>query len=157
MSGDRSLQLRAQEIINAHPDGMTVRDAMKQAILERYADNPERMADAFATVAAGGMSQLRKRTYELPDDEGLFQIPSWIGIRTEDGDMLVQREAATLGQAAQWAREGLQHHSVQRVRFKRAADQLEQLKDEKRELPWWNARRLLAAIETTDEVGDGAE
>lgn len=155
MSNDRaSLQLRAQEIITASPDGMTVREALKRAILERYPNDPERIAEAFASAASGAMSGLRKRTYELPDDDGaLFEIPAVIGIRTEDGDLLVQREAAQAGQVLQWQREGHQHHATQLLRFKRAGTALEMLKDQDPALPWWKARHMLTSGES--EADDG--
>lgn len=149
-----SLQLRAQEIINANPEGMTTREAMKRAILERYPNDIEAVAEAFAAVAQGSLSGLRKRTYELPDSEGaLFELPAIIGIRTEDGDLLVPRQHANLGQARQWQREGEQHHATQLLRFKRASNDLEPLKDEPAELPWWSARNMLTAVdeESADE------
>lgn len=152
-SNDRaSLQLRAQEIINSNPDGMTTREALKRAILERYPNDPEAIADAFAAVAQSSMSGLRKRTYELPDeDSGLFEIPSVIGIRTEDGDLLIPREHAALGQVRQWQKEGQSHHATQLLRFKRAGADLDSLKDEPADLPWWSARHMLTQAEGENE------
>lgn len=149
-SNDRaSLQLRAQEIINANPDGMTVREALKRAILERFPNDPDAIADAFAAVAQSSMSGLRKRTYELPEsDEGLFEIPSVIGIRTDDGDLLVPRDHAALSQVRQWQKEGQQHHATQLLRFKRAGTDLDSVKDEPGELPWWSARHMLTESES---------
>ena len=140
-----SLQLRAQEIINAHPEGMTTRAALKQAILERYQHNADALADVAVSFAGTIMSNLVKATHNLPDDNGtLFQIPGVIGIRSEDGDLLIARDHADLDQVRQWVREGLQHHSTQRLRFKRANAELESLKDEDGSLPWWSARAMLA-------------
>jgi hypothetical protein len=150
MASDRnSLQLRAQEIIIANPEGMTVKEALKRAILERYPNDPERIAEAFASAAQSAMSGLRKRTYELPDDNGvaLFEVPEVIGVRTEDGDLLVTRQVASLGQIRSWQKDGHQHHAAQALRFKRAGNQLDPLKDESDRLPWVNARQMLAAIE----------
>lgn len=146
-----SLRLRAQEIINVSPNGMTVREALKQAAIERYGNNVDALADAFATAASSGMTDLRKRTYELPDEDGaLFEIPAAIGIRTERGDLLIPRDRASLDNVRQWQKEGQQHHSTQLLRFKRAGKQLEPLKEEDGALPWSNARNLLTS-------GDGEE
>lgn len=139
-----SLQLRAQEIINASPEGMSIREALKQALLERYGHDPEALAEAAAAFGASSLSGLRKRTYELPDDQGaLFQVPNIIGIRTDDGDLLIPRQNASLGQVRQWQKEGQQHHATQLLRFKRAGTELDALKEEPAELPWWSARHAL--------------
>ncbi|MGH3535436.1 MAG: hypothetical protein ACRDQG_12120 [Pseudonocardiaceae bacterium] len=153
-----SLRLRAQEIINANADGMTVRQALKQAALERYGDNPEMLAEAFATAASSAMADLRRRTYELPDDAGtLFEIPAAIGIRTDEGDLLVPRDRASLAHVRQWQREGQQHHSTQLLRFKRAGSHLHTLKDEDEQLPWAQVRHMIAAGESEDECDDAEE
>lgn len=147
-----SLQLRAQEIINSNPDGMTTREALKQAILERYPNDPAAIAEAFAAVAQSSMSGLRKRTYELPEDDvALFEIPGVIGIRTEEGDLLVPRDHANLGQVRQWQKEGQGHHATQLLRFKRAGADLEGLKEEPADLPWWSARHMLTQAEDENE------
>lgn len=144
-----SLQLRAQEIINASPNGMHIREALKRALLERYGHDPDALAEAAASYGAASMAGLRKRTYELPDDEGaLFQIPGVIGNRTEDGDLLIPRENANLGQVRQWQKEGQQHHATQLLRFKRAGKSLEPLKEEPADLPWWQARHMLTEGES---------
>lgn len=151
-----SLQLRAQEIINGSADGMTVQQALKRALLERYANDPDGLAEACAMLAAGTMSGLRRRTYELPDSQGsLFEPPAIIGIRTEDGDLLVPRQHASLGQVKQWQREGQQHHATQLLRFKRAGADLEPLKDEEENVPWWSARAMLVQVENgSDDAAD---
>jgi hypothetical protein len=56
-----------------------------------------------------------------------------------------------LTQVKQWQKEGLQHHSTQVLRFKRAGRDLESLKDEPDDLPWWSARAMLTGIELDDE------
>lgn len=140
-----SLQLRAQEIINANPAGMSVREAVKQALLERYGHDENALADFAAAVAASSLTGLRKRTYELPDPDAplMFEIPQVIGIRTEDGDLLVSRDHADLGQVCQWLDEGCQHHATQHLRFKRGKAEVEPLKNEPRSLPWRSARHML--------------
>lgn len=161
MSGSndrRSLQLRAQEIINASTTGMTVNDALKQALLERYGNDADKLASVAAALGAGMLKGIRKRTQELPEQEEgvLFQIPSVIGIATIDGDLLVPREHANLDQVRQWQKEGLQHHATQVLRFKRAGHDLDELKEESGELPWWSARAALTGIELEDDEEDEA-
>lgn len=151
-----SLQLRAQEIINAHPTGISVREAVKQALIERFGHDENALAEFAATVTAPSLTGLRKRTYELPDpgEQLMFEIPQVIGIRTEDGDLLVSRDHADLGQVRQWLDEGCQHHATQHLRFKRGKAEIEPLKNEDGSLPWWSARHMLAQAE---EEADGGE
>ena len=156
-NGDRaSLQLRAQEILSAHPEGMTARAAMKQALSERYKHDPDGLAEFAAGVSQSWLSGLRKGTYELPDDGqgSLFQTPEVIAIRTDDGDLLVHRDSATLGQVRQWVKEAQQHHGTQSLRFKRFGKQIDQLKEEPDELPWPDARNLGLAIEHVSEADE---
>lgn len=150
-----SLTVRAQEIINANPAGMSVRDAVKQALLERYGHDENALADFAATVTASSLTGLRKRTYDLPerDEQLMFEVPQVIGIRTEDGDLLVSRQHADLGQVRQWLQEGRQHHATQLLRFKRGQAEIEPLKEEDGALPWQSARHMLppAGEATEDE------
>lgn len=152
-NNDRSsLRLRAQEIINASTEGITVRQAMKQALVERYADDPDGLAEAAAALAAAGMSGLRKRTYELPDrQDALFEIPSVIAVRTEEGDLLIPRDHANLAHVRQWQREGQQHHATQLLRFKRAGADLAELEEEPDTLPWMSARTMLTGGDEADD------
>lgn len=155
-----SLQLRAQEILNAHPEGMTTRAALKQAILERYGDDANAIADALVTFAGSIMSALARATFNLPEDNGsLFQIPSVIGVPTEEGDKLVGRAYATNDQVEKWLDRGLQHHSTQRLRFKRAKSEFEQVKTELKQAGdddagsklWVSSRAMLCQSEDSDE------
>jgi hypothetical protein len=147
MSVDQSLRLRAQEIITSSPDGMTTRQGMKRALAERFKDDPAGLLEFAAAAGCVGMKDLRKRTYDLPEPgEGvLFDLPQIIGVSTPEGDLLVPREKATLGQVRQWTREGSQHHATQKLRFRRFAEELEPLKEESDELAWWAARAMLAS------------
>jgi hypothetical protein len=159
VSNDRqSLILRAQEIITSNPDGMTARMAYKSALLERFKGDPEALAEHAASLAAGTLAGLRKRTYDLPDTEigALFNIPQVIGIRTEDGDLLVSRDHADTDQVQQWAREGDQYHSTQRLRFRRFREQLEPLKELEKPIPWWEGKSRLLQIEQ-GPADDGQE
>lgn len=143
---DRSLQLRVQEIVANSPVPINVQDAFKQALLERYGQDIDAMAAAFAAVGAATMRGLRKRTYELPetdDQSSLFDVPAVIGISTTEGDLLIPKDQASTGHVRQWTREGLQHHSTQRMRFKRAATELEAVQDIDGEVPWHETRKML--------------
>lgn len=153
MRDKASLQLRAQEIINASPDGMTTKDALKQAILERYRDDPTALADLAASLAQSTMKGLRRRTYELPDrgQVALFDIPTVIANRTKDGDLIVPRDHANVGQVQQWQREGDQYHSTQALRFKRFGEDLKPLASVDASLPWQAARRMLSSAPVDSE------
>lgn len=150
MSNDRqSLILRTQEIIRRHPEGMTSRDAYAQALVERFGGDMQAMAQHAATLAVGTLSALRKQTYELPPEDPTLPlaIPQWIGIRTEEGDLLIARDQAELGQVRQWSREAESHHSTQKLRMKRLRERLDLIKDEPDALPWWTAKNLILSIE----------
>lgn len=145
MSDKQALTLRAQEIINSSPNGMTTKDAMKQALRERYANDPDGIFEVAASLAASTMKGLRKRTFELGDNAqlGLFAMPTVIGVRTTEGDLLVARDQASAGHIKQWQREGQQHHATQHLRFKRLGEELKVIKDVPDEMPWVEARRML--------------
>lgn len=145
MSIDRTLQLRVQEVINASPIPIAARDALKKVLLERYT-SLEELAEAAATIGMSALNGIAKATYNLPEtDQGsLFDVPSVIAIRTPQGPLLIPRDQATAGQVRQWAEEGLQHHSTQRLRFKRAVKDLKAISDLDVETPWADARQALA-------------
>lgn len=117
---DRSLIARAQEIIAAEGT-IAGRDALKRAILERYAGDLDALADALVDSNVSGMKDLRKRTYVLPEQATLFDVPAVIGIGTPLGDLYIKAEDATAGQVQQWAREGEQWHGGQHRHFRRFA------------------------------------
>lgn len=128
---DRTLQLRAQEIIANSPTQITVKEACKRALLERCGDT-EAMAEVAASVVASSLSGLRKRTYELPENDQLelaFDLPAFIAVTTPDGDLIVPRSEATTGHARQWVKEGTRHHTVQLERFRRAGRDMEIVDD----------------------------
>lgn len=155
MSERSSLQLRAQDIINHHPNGITAREALKQAAIERYGNDPDKLAEAFASAASSAMSILRKKTYELPDNsDALFQIPSFIAVRSEGTDLYVHRNEASLGHVRQWRREAQQYFSTQLLRSKRAKRQLDQLRDEPDDLNWQDARKMLNPADEDQEQDD---
>lgn len=117
---DRSLIARAQEIIAAEGT-IQGRDALKRAILERYAGDINALAEALVDSNASGMKDLRRRTYVLPEQPTLFDVPAVIGISTPLGDLYIAAADATAGQVAQWAREGEQWHGGQHRQFKKFA------------------------------------
>lgn len=154
---DRALSLRAQEIISASADGMTTAQAMEAVLRERFAGDPDGLLKWAASVGSSGLKGIRKRTYEIPDlfQGTLIQIPQVIGVTTPEGDLLIPRDKATLGQVRQWAREASQHHSVQKLRFKRFREQLDTtLKEESDELPWWSARALMLGPAAESDADD---
>lgn len=150
-----SIVLRVQEIINANPNGITSQEAFERALAERYKDDPTGLLQFAAAAVRSTVRGLRQRTYDLPDsgEHALFEIPETIGIKTPDGDLFIARECALLGQVRQWLREGDQHHSAQKLRFKRALKELQVLQGEPDDLPWWSARVLLCG-ELTEPGGD---
>lgn len=156
MSGlDQSLKLRAQEIAAAE-GSITIREAVKRALEERFDGDFDALVEIAATLGAGSLSNLRQRTYDLPEEQDVlpFDIPDVIGVRTPDGDMLVRRDDAQRGQVRQWQREAHQHHSAQAYRFKRFGEQLALVDDEADDLEWAKAREIIA--DRRREIGRGA-
>lgn len=132
-----TVQARAQEIIHASNAPITVREACKQALYELYNGNHDALLDAAATLAAGAMSGLRQRTYQLPEQPTLTPaIPAVICVMTPDGDLFVRREDATADQSRQWAKEMLQYHSTGRLRAKRLLKDFDLAEDVPGEVKW---------------------
>src|SRR6266700_1473191 len=141
-----TVQARAQEISCNSSKPITVREACRQALHELYGNNPDALLEAAATLAAGAMSGLRQRTYELPEQATLTSdIPGIIGITTPEGDLIIPRAEAAAGQVRQWNREALQHHSTQRLRHKRFAKDLKIAEDEPDETGWPEMRSVIEA------------
>lgn len=145
MSIDRTLQLRVQEVINASPIPIAARDALKQVLLERYKSIDE-LAEAAATIGMSSLKSLAKSTYSLPehDQASLFDVPGVIAIRTPQGPLFIAKAQAELEQVRQWLKEGDQHHSTQRLRFKRANKEVAAIEDLDGSTPWDEARKVLA-------------
>lgn len=154
---DRALQLRAQEIVTNSPVPISVHDALKHALMERHPDaTVEQLFDMLARAGEAALSGIRKRTYDLPDDSdqgSLFDIPTVIGVRTPDGDLIVPRDQAEMGHVRQWQREAFQHHATQRLRFKRVAADLELLADLPDDASWTDGRIALAQIKARELEG----
>jgi hypothetical protein len=139
-----TVQARAQEISCSSLTPITVRDACKQALHELYGNNADALLDAAATLAAGTMSGLRQRTYQLPEQVTLTSdIPGVIGITTPDGDLIIPRSEATAAQVRQWGREAVKHHSTQRLRFKRFNEDLDIAGDQPDEVRWTEMRPVI--------------
>jgi hypothetical protein len=140
-----TIQLRAQEIVLSSLIPITLRDACRRVLEERYRDDPAGLLEAATTLAAGAMTGIRKRTYEIPEQQAaLTDIPGVIGITSPEGDMFVQRSEATVGQVRQWNREAMQHHSTQRLRHKRFRDELGLVEDIPDEAQWQQTRQVQA-------------
>lgn len=140
-----SIMLRVQEVINASVEPITAHDAMKKVLAERFKDDPAGLLEYAASVGESSLRGLRKRTYELPEGDALFELPQVIGIATPEGDLFLTREQASFEQALQWIREGRRHHSTQSLRFERAEREVEPLLGQiPGDTPWWAARAMLA-------------
>lgn len=146
MSVDRSIQIRVQEIINKSPVPIGVQEALNQALYEKFGDDASAIRSWASSVGAGTMRGIRKATYDLPDNEGaLFDIPAVIAVKTPlDGDLIIPKDLASTGHVRQWTREGLQHHSTQKLRFQRAAKDLEIVADKEDGEAWSDTRTVLA-------------
>lgn len=142
---DTSLTMRAQEII-AHSDkAISAFQAARQALAERCMTYDE-LLDYSTNGLVAGMRDLKKRLYDLPEQDTLdLDIPSAIGISTPDGDLYIGREHATLDQVRQWAAEGQQHHSTQNLRFKRFKQRLEAFNAIDGTELWVEARKQITA------------
>lgn len=146
MSSDRSLQLRAQEIMQANPGEMAAADAVKQALHERYEGDTAAIIDFASLYISKSMKALRVAAYELDDSQGiLFSLPATIVVDTDRGPLYVGSDKATLGQVAQYARAGKQYHSGQDLKFGRLVESVDRLKDVPSDLPWTEARKMLPA------------
>lgn len=162
MSGlDQSLKLRAQEIIANTEGHITLRQAVKRALVERFDGNFDALAEAAATLGAASLSGIRKRTYELPEEDGQdvlpFDIPEVIGIRTPEGDLLVHRPSAEVGHVRQWVREGHQHHAAQKYRFNKFAKELDLIEDLDDALEWNKGREVLTEKELEERERERIE
>jgi hypothetical protein len=139
---DTTLTLRAQQIIATADEPINVTDALVEALRERGLSY-----DDLLKMVAGQIStrSLRKSTYELPEQDGLFDLPSIICIGTTDGDLFLKADKATVGQVEQWAEEAQQHHSTQNLRFKRFKKQVKKLASVDRQALFVEARAALIA------------
>ena len=88
MSSDRSLQLRAQEIMQANPGEIAAADAIKQALNERYEGDLAAIVDFASIYISKSMGALKVAAYELDDSQGvLFSLPTTIVVDTDRGSL----------------------------------------------------------------------
>ncbi len=145
MSDQQWLVLRTQEIIAASANEIKGRDAVKEALRERFAGDFDLLLD-FAASVTGVLKKLAAATYNLPEQPTLaMDIPQTIVVNTEEGPLFVDRKHAELGHVRSWVFDGLQHHRTQGYRFNRMAKELELLADHPDELAWVDVRQELEA------------
>lgn len=141
---DNTLILRAQELINKSEVPISGHAALRQAALDRFLTR-EAMADALASLASSALNKLRQSTYTLPEQPGLFDIPSVISNNTPEGPLFIGRDNAQLDHVRKWLDEGDRFHSSQKLRFKRGKEYIKLLHELPGDLPWVKARLELEA------------
>lgn len=152
---DQSIVLRAQEIINnatATGGKITLHDAVRTALREKYGNDPERLLDVAASAMTGVAKVLRKATYELPEQQGLLDIPGCIAVSTPEGDLFIARDLATNRQVFQWCEEGYQYHSTHRLRFKKGREVAKKLIEIDPDANFLESRDALAAGNSDNEL-----
>jgi hypothetical protein len=152
VSVDNTLLVRVREIIGNSPEPITDRAALKKALLERYR-TVEEMAQAVIGMSDSLLRLLRSSTYVLPEQPGLFDIPSLISIKTEEGVLFIGGDDATLDQVEQYIDDGHRFHSAQSLRFKRGKEDCKRLRS--LDLPGDIVFRKARLQLETSETGDG--
>lgn len=126
MAIERSLIARAQELAAEGPDErVQATVALTAAIMERYGDDPKRIAEEWALKEAGGLRQARVNSYKTPDNPTLFDVPSVIVITSDAGDLFIKKEHANVAEVLQYASEGLKWHTGQTKNFARLKERIE--------------------------------
>jgi hypothetical protein len=124
---DRSIIARASELVARGDKPVPASEALKQALDERCHGDYGLALELLVVEGRSRLKDARQRTYALPEQPTLFDLPSVIAITTPLGDLFIPSDMATAGQVEQWAREGQQHHGSQHKRFKAMAAQLKGL------------------------------
>lgn len=114
----KDLMIRAAEIIETAPGAITEKQAMRQAAME-FTNGDVNVAIDLLIATVGSTDDLRKRTYEPPDQYSLIPPTSHIAIRTPAGTEFIHRNDATAGQMKQWTKEALQELNSKVRKFKR--------------------------------------
>lgn len=114
----KDLMIRAAEIIETAPGAITEKQAMRQAAME-FTGGDVNVAIDLLIATVGSTDDLRKRTYEPPDQYSLIPPTSHIAIRTPAGTEFIHRNDATAGQMKQWAKEALQELNGKVRKFER--------------------------------------
>lgn len=118
VKADKTLIARVQQLASESDGKRTIHDLLKQALRERFRDNDEGLLDFAAQASGGVLKTLRQRSYDMPEEWTLFDLPSSIVITSPLGDLIIPNETATAGEVDQWLTEGEQYHGSQHQRFK---------------------------------------
>lgn len=121
---DRHIIARATEIATNEGQPIAETAALRRALDERCGGDYALALDLLVTEGRSKMKDARQRTYTLPEQPTLFDLPQVIAVTTPLGDLFLPADMATAGQVEQWAREAQQHHGSQHKRFKAMAQQL---------------------------------
>lgn len=118
MAIDQSLIARVQQLADASDGPRSAQDLLVDALRERFAGDMEGLLRFAAATGGSALKNLRTKSYDLPEQGTLFDLPSSIVITSPLGDLIVPNHIATAGQVEQWLTEGEQHHGSQHKRFK---------------------------------------
>lgn len=121
----KDLMIRAAEIIETAPGAITEKQAMRQAAME-FTGGDVDVAIDLLLAAVGSADDLRKRTYEPPDQYSLIPPTSHIAIRTPAGTEFIHRNDATAGQMKQWTKEALQEFRGKVRKFERFGEAMDE-------------------------------
>lgn len=124
---ERQIIARATELAATGGKPIASADALRQALDERCGGDYQAALDMLVNEGRSKLKDARQRTYNLPEQPTLFDLPAVIAISTPLGDLFIPSDMASAGQVEQWAREGQQHHGSQHKRFKAIASQLKDL------------------------------
>jgi hypothetical protein len=148
MGTNQSLMFRVQEIIQNQSGPITDDEALEIAVRELYPDYESLLQRTIKSEKATG-NALRKRTYELAEQPGLFDIPSWIGIKSEGGNVFVSRECADMDHVRQHSNEVYQHASVLILRAERYRKEVRLRQHCPGHMLWTEARLAVGAGDET--------
>jgi hypothetical protein len=124
---ERQIISRAIELAGKAGEPVPAAVALRRAIDERCKGDYQAVLEMLVGEGLSKMKDARQRTYNLPEQATLFDLPGVIALMTPLGDLFVPADMATAGQVDQWAREGEQHHGSQHKRFKAMRAQLKGL------------------------------
>lgn len=124
---ERQIIARATELAANAGEPVPAAVALRRALDERCGGDYQAAMDMLVGEGLSKMKDARQRTYNLPEQPTLFDLPAVIAVTTPLGDLFVPADMATAGQVEQWAREGQQHHGSQHKRFKAISSQLKDL------------------------------
>jgi hypothetical protein len=117
MIDQKSLAVRAMQIATTADGNTYTAEALAQALIERFDNDPKLIAEALAGMMKSAAKSIKGGTSQLPAQATLFDVPELIAISTPIGDLLIHGEDATTGQSRQWGAECEQWHKQQAKRF----------------------------------------